>query len=67
MIAVQWCIPDVPSELKDQIKREAYLTNELIIQYEMQQAKQPCKFWIIYSKYYSEQKKLILLENYKII
>ncbi|XP_024217091.1 anoctamin-5 isoform X4 [Halyomorpha halys] len=39
--AIQWCIPDIPSDLRDQIKREAYLTNELIIEYETQQAKQP--------------------------
>ncbi|KAL1115350.1 hypothetical protein AAG570_007380 [Ranatra chinensis] len=34
MIGVQWCIPDVPSKLRDRIKREAYLTNELIIRHE---------------------------------
>ncbi|XP_073989363.1 anoctamin-1-like isoform X2 [Rhodnius prolixus] len=40
MIAVQWCIPDVSPKLKDQIKREAYLTSELIIQHETLRAKQ---------------------------
>lgn len=39
VIAVQWCIPDIPSLLKDQIKREAYLTNEIIIQHETQRAR----------------------------
>lgn len=39
VVAVQWCIPDVPSILKDQIKREAYLTNEMIIQHEKDRAK----------------------------
>lgn len=37
VIIIQWCIPDVPSDLRDQIKREAYLTNELIIEYETQE------------------------------
>ncbi|XP_075213480.1 anoctamin-1-like isoform X2 [Lycorma delicatula] len=39
MIAVQWCIPDVPSRLRDQIKHEALLTNELIIRQEARRAK----------------------------
>lgn len=38
MIAVQWCIPDVPSRLRDQIKYEALLTNELIIRQEARRA-----------------------------
>lgn len=34
MIIVKWCIPDVPVELRDQIRREAYITNEIIIHQE---------------------------------
>ncbi|VEN38241.1 unnamed protein product [Callosobruchus maculatus] len=34
MIIVKWCIPDIPSALRDQIRREAYITNEIIIQQE---------------------------------
>ncbi|CAH0385138.1 unnamed protein product [Bemisia tabaci] len=35
-IAVQWLIPDMSARLRDQIKREAYLTSELIIRHEAQ-------------------------------
>lgn len=38
MIIVKWCIPDVPAELSDQIRREAYITNEIIIQQESMRA-----------------------------
>ncbi|KAI5725304.1 hypothetical protein M8J77_013668 [Diaphorina citri] len=38
MIILQWLIPDIPSELKDQIKREEYLTSELIIKHETKRA-----------------------------
>ncbi|XP_059619123.1 anoctamin-4 isoform X2 [Phlebotomus argentipes] len=34
MILVRWCIPDMPCELRDQIRREAYITNEIIIKQE---------------------------------
>ncbi|KAJ8977505.1 hypothetical protein NQ317_017123 [Molorchus minor] len=34
MIIVKWCIPDVPTELHDQIRRETYVTNEIIIKQE---------------------------------
>lgn len=34
MILVRWCIPDMPSKLRDQIRREAYITNEIIIKQE---------------------------------
>lgn len=40
IMAVEWAIPDVPRRLNDQIKKEAYRTNEMIIQYEAQQAKE---------------------------
>lgn len=53
VIIIQWCIPDVPTNLRDQIKREAYLTNELIIEYETQEAnKHPCKFVYNYLFYF---------------
>lgn len=38
MVVLQWLIPDIPSELKDQIKREEYLTSELIIKHETKRA-----------------------------
>lgn len=34
MILVRWLIPDVSGELRDQIRREAYITNEIIIKQE---------------------------------
>ncbi|XP_060518729.1 anoctamin-4 isoform X2 [Cylas formicarius] len=34
MIVVKWCIPDLPGELRDRIRREAYITNEIIIKQE---------------------------------
>lgn len=34
MIFVRWLIPDVSAELRDQIRREAYITNEIIIKQE---------------------------------
>ncbi|XP_019864929.1 anoctamin-5 isoform X2 [Aethina tumida] len=34
MIVVKWCIPDIPGDLKDRIRREAYITNEIIIKQE---------------------------------
>lgn len=38
MIIVKWCIPDVPGELGDRIRKENYITNEIIIQQEMLRA-----------------------------
>jgi anoctamin-1 len=40
MILVRWMIPDVSGELRDQIRREAYITNEIIIRQEAQRASQ---------------------------
>jgi anoctamin-1 len=46
MICVEWMIPDVPAKLKNQIRREAYLTNEIIIRHETNRAKQSaCKYY----------------------
>jgi anoctamin-1 len=39
MILVRWCIPDVPRALRAQIRREAYLTNEMIIAKEAERAR----------------------------
>jgi hypothetical protein len=39
MIVVRWCIPDMSSRLHDQIRREAYITNEIIIQQEAMRAR----------------------------
>lgn len=33
---VAWAIPDVPRKLSDQIKREEYLSREIIIDHELQ-------------------------------
>lgn len=40
MILVRWLIPDVSGELRDQIRREAYITNEIIIKQEALRASQ---------------------------
>lgn len=34
MLLVRWLIPDVSGDLRDQIRREAYITNEIIIKQE---------------------------------
>ncbi|XP_076753625.1 anoctamin-1-like isoform X2 [Xylocopa sonorina] len=34
MILVRWCIPDMNPKLRDKIRREAYITNEIIIHQE---------------------------------
>lgn len=39
MILVRWCIPDMAHELRDQIRREAYITNEIIIKQETVRAR----------------------------
>lgn len=38
VIAIRWCIPDVPAKLKEKIQRERYVTNEIIIAQETKQA-----------------------------
>jgi len=38
-MAVQWLIPDTSRRLRDQIRKEAYLTNEVIINQERRRAK----------------------------
>lgn len=39
MILVRWAIPDMSSKLRDQIRREAYITNEIIIKQEAARAR----------------------------
>ncbi|EAT41725.1 AAEL006656-PA [Aedes aegypti] len=39
MILVRWCIPDMSQDLRDQIRREAYITNEIIIKQETLRAR----------------------------
>lgn len=43
MIFVRWCIPDMANELRDQIRREAYITNEIIIKQEQFRARNEAK------------------------
>lgn len=38
MLVVKWGIPDIPSTLRDRIRREAYITNEIIIKQETMRA-----------------------------
>ncbi|XP_011697845.1 PREDICTED: anoctamin-1 isoform X2 [Wasmannia auropunctata] len=38
MILIRWCIPDMSSKLRNRIRREAYITNEIIIHQETQRA-----------------------------
>ncbi|KAJ8950967.1 hypothetical protein NQ318_006351 [Aromia moschata] len=40
MTVVEWTIPDVSRKLNDRIKREAYRTNETIIKYETERARE---------------------------
>ncbi|KAJ6217834.1 hypothetical protein RDWZM_008991 [Blomia tropicalis] len=37
---MRWIIPDVPQQLRQQMRQHAYLTNELILQQEFQRAKE---------------------------
>lgn len=39
MMVVRWAIPDMSSKLRDQIRREAYITNEIIIKQEATRAR----------------------------
>lgn len=39
MILVRWCIPDMSQKLRDKIRREVYLTNEIIIHQEALRAR----------------------------
>ncbi|KAF2902509.1 hypothetical protein ILUMI_03671, partial [Ignelater luminosus] len=43
IILVKWLIPDVPRALRDQIRRENYLTNEIIIKQEALRATSTCE------------------------
>jgi hypothetical protein len=43
MIVVHWCIPNISSRLRDQIRQEAYITNEIIIRQETLRAR-GCSF-----------------------
>ncbi|KAL7304277.1 hypothetical protein TKK_0003079 [Trichogramma kaykai] len=38
IIIVRWCIPNMSAKLRDKIRREAYITNEIIIQHEARRA-----------------------------
>lgn len=39
MLLVRWAIPDISAELRDKIRREAYITNEIIIKQEALRAR----------------------------
>lgn len=39
MIGVRWAIPDLSGSLRDKIRREAYITNEIIIKQEAERAR----------------------------
>lgn len=39
MLLVRWAIPDMSGKLRDQIRREAYITNEIIIKQEAARAR----------------------------
>lgn len=43
MIFVRWCIPDMSPKLRDKIRREAYITNEIIIRQEALRAHTACE------------------------
>lgn len=40
MIWVRWAIPDMSNELRDKIRREAYITNDIIIKQEAERARE---------------------------
>jgi hypothetical protein len=37
---IRWMIPDIPKKLQEEIGREQYLTNELIMEQELQRSKE---------------------------
>lgn len=39
-LAIDWLIPDISRKLKDEMKKETFLTNEIIIKQERERAKQ---------------------------
>ncbi|XP_069195050.1 anoctamin-1 isoform X3 [Procambarus clarkii] len=39
MMFIKWIIPDMPFRLQEQIRREAYVTNELIVEQELRRAR----------------------------
>lgn len=39
VLFVGWCIPDIPGHLKEQIRREVFITNEIIIHQEAMRAR----------------------------
>lgn len=39
MLLVRWAIPDMSGKLRDKIRREAYITNEIIIRQEAERAR----------------------------
>ncbi|CAL4094158.1 unnamed protein product, partial [Meganyctiphanes norvegica] len=39
IIFIKWMIPDMPYQLQEQIRREAYVTNELIVEQELRKAR----------------------------
>lgn len=36
---IEWVIPDIPANVAEQIRREAYITNEIIIEQEALRAR----------------------------
>lgn len=42
-MVVQWCLSGVPRKLRDRIKREAYLTEEIIIKREAERAREKAR------------------------
>ncbi|EEB14248.1 transmembrane protein 16E, putative [Pediculus humanus corporis] len=39
ILLVQWCVPSIPGYLKDKIRREAFITSEIIIKQETERAR----------------------------
>ncbi|KAK7067067.1 Anoctamin-1 [Halocaridina rubra] len=39
ILFIKWIVPDVPFKLQEQIRREAYVTNELIVEQELRRAR----------------------------
>ncbi|XP_068227061.1 anoctamin-1 isoform X2 [Palaemon carinicauda] len=39
ILFIKWIVPDIPFRLQEQIRREAYITNELIVEQELRRAR----------------------------
>ena len=57
---MRWMIPDIPTQLRQQMKQHAYLTNQLIMQQEFKRAKELGNLALITQRRESKQGSALL-------